>query len=410
MLRVLGESFVAALRHAVAAGGFFGLPWIFWVVLAAIAWLAAAAGLALLTRARSRRATGFEPAARPAAEPAIGRGVSGLLDSLGDSPESSRTALRWVLSETEAEAAAYLELFPGGRERLLIEPQGLPDETVSRIAGTAREGLVAREEEGRPLVRWLGSGGTKCIALTGTSAAEAGEPLRFARYVLDWMESAGAGRDEEAADPFNAIPGVTWAERGEDELRVVLGHRANPQDVLAELRRAAPEPISVRWIDVPAEGEPATQREAVAGATTRSPFDALEEREVATEARIRLLGLTITDEQEVTADVRVTWRDQELRGRGRARHSPEGRSFATAQALADALRPLLDSEVVIEGLYSARTRGEVQVIIAEVVLEGQRLIGAVERRPEDPDLTGARAVLDAVNRRLARVAGRSGRI
>jgi len=43
-------------------------------------------------------------------------------------------------------------------------------------------------------------------------------------------------------------------------------------------------------------------------------------------------------------------------------------------------------------------------------MEGERFVGAVLERRDESDWTGARAVLDAVNRRLAQLAGRSGRV
>jgi hypothetical protein len=65
--------------------------------------------------------------------------------------------------------------------------------------------------------------------------------------------------------------------------------------------------------------------------------------------------------------------------------------------------------VVVEGLYAHHHHGT-ELLVAVVSVEDERLVGAVPTQSEDRDVGAARAVLDAVNRRLSEIAGGSGRI
>jgi hypothetical protein len=80
--------------------------------------------------------------------------------------------LRWLLMETEADAAAYLRLGPGGVEQLRVEPRGLDPTGVAGLAGRAHEALMltGREEHvttDAATTRWLGVGGSKVLVLEG---------------------------------------------------------------------------------------------------------------------------------------------------------------------------------------------------------------------------------------------------
>ena len=334
-----------------------------------------------------------------------------LAETLVSADEASVGVLRWLVRETEATSAAYLELAPGAGERLFVAPRGLPTESVVALASRAREALTTparRGEHGSEVVRWLGVGGSKCIVLAGPTRPD-DEALRFARYMLEWLRLVGSHAGSPSESLVREIPGVAWADESGEELRVLLDEGANRDEVALHAHRMlAGSGLRLRWLETKAASRapgPSPEVRAIVP-EPEQPATALGDAE----ARVKILDVALSANGRVTADVRVTWNEHELRGRGHGGESDGGRHYAAAMAVADALRPLLDSDIEIRGLYTARTQDQVDVLIAEVELEGQRLVGAVLRRQDDPDLTGARAVLDAVNRRLTQIAGRSGRI
>lgn len=403
-----------------------------WVGLAASGWLIAVVGIVLAVRARRRaqRPPAWpreerppaprEPAAEPArpeppppsGKPPVGR----LLEDLVPQDDAVGGVLRWLLLETEAEAVAYLELGPGGRELLRVEPRGLDEATLARLVRSARDALVLPESEepsisDAAVVRWLGAGGSKGIIAIGVAREEASESLRFARFLIEWARAArGVQQPFGLEEAIREIPGVAWAEEeeGGQAMRVLLAEGADAATTMAAVENLLREPgVRVRWLEP--VGEPAPPAGEEARRIVEIPETPAAEAGPAL-PRIRLVDVTLSEDGRATAVVRAVWRGQELRGRGHGRPTTAGRYYAAAQAMADALRPLLDTDVGVEGLYSASVREGVDVLIAEVVLEGERLVGAVVERADLRDWSGARAVLDAVNRRLVQVAGRSGRI
>src|SRR5205823_795530 len=128
------------------------------------------------------------PSPRP--EPAS---VVELPEAAGEPPAPAGAAggnlrgiLRWLASDTDADAVALLEMRPGGRERMLVEPPGLPGPAIVDLARRVRDALLtaASGETALPTAaasRWLGAGGVKAILLVGVSPVSAAESLRFAR-------------------------------------------------------------------------------------------------------------------------------------------------------------------------------------------------------------------------------------
>lgn len=323
--------------------------------------------------------------------------------------------LRWLLLETDAEAVAYIEVAPGGGERVWVEPRGLDTEAVAELVGRARDALVRSGEPGpeEGVGRWLGAGGSKCIVLSD-SAESSVEGLRFARYLLELTRTSSEEGLTRLERKVLAVHGVAWAEETEGVVRALLAEGVSPEDVRPSIEAGLPAGKAVELVEVagaPTEG-PAGPRPT--GPTAEMPPSVRLSAGVRpgdpAEERIRLAEVVMNDNGRATADVRVLWKDQELRGRGHGRRSDAGRYFAAAQAVADALRPLLDTDIVVEGLYSASTEAKVPVLIASVRMEGEYFIGAVVEPTDQPGWAGARAVLDAVNRRLTQIAGRSGRI
>lgn len=340
-------------------------------------------------------------------------------------------ALRWLLVETQADAVAHVQLSPMGTERLWVEPHGLDAASVADMARRAREALVSSEgAQDEASARWLGSGGSKSIVLTGVVPSMAEEPLRFARSLIEWARALETTETNVLEDRLRGIPGVAWAEAVAGEpttMRVLAAERADHASVrsaveslLAEsgmrldwLEPSMPPPAPERRIAVPEAVEAMETVDAVEHVPSAVTRGVMEVRaagaEPSAEPRLQLVEVTVGANARTTADVRLSWKGLELRGRGHGQPGREGRYFAAAQAAADALRPLLDTDIEVKGLYTATTK-DVDVLVAEVTVEGQRYVGAVEDRPSEDYMSGARAVLDAVNRRLTQIAGRSGRI
>jgi hypothetical protein len=363
-----------------------------WAVAVAVAAWVLGLGIVLLL-SRRREGSALAPAGPSAgglAERPPSSGPNTPAPAAIRDAEDISGVLRWLLSETQAESGAFLRLSPGGDERLVVEPRGLDPTTVNALARKAREALV-RSTNTSPTAsaatRWLGSGGSKALVLQGTAAAPAAEPLQFARFAIEWME---ASRKEEPAggleDRVRAVPGVAWAELTEDSpaaMRVLLGEKADRNKVEDALENAvAGTGVALRVV------QPSTQEE---------------------QPRARLLGITVDADGQASAEVRLDWKGQELRGRGYGAASPAGRHHAAAHAVADALRPLLASDVVVEGLY-AHAHRETELLVVVVTVEEERLVGAVPESSPERHIGAALAVLDAVNRRLSRIAGGSGRI
>ena len=368
---------------------------IVWAVLvAAVAWVLGLGIVLLLNRRRPQDSIVVQREPRRRSEEV----PDGLAQPAADTapvPAQVRDAedisgvLRWLLSETQADSAAFLRLSPGGTERFVVEPRGLDPGAVAVLAQGAREALVQSTERSRSIdaaTRWLGTGGSKAIVLMGTPPGAAAEPLQFARFAIEWM---GTSREGEVAkgveDRVRAVPGVAWAELTEESpgsVRVMLAENIDPNMVEDAVQTVASGAgVSLRWV---------------------SPS-------MPTVARAKLLGLTVDEDGQVSAEVRLDWKGQELRGRAHGASSPAGRYQAAARAVADALRPLLATDVVVEGLYTHHHHGT-ELLVAVVSVDEERLVGAVPTQSEDRDVGAARAVLDALNRRLSEIAGGSGRI
>lgn len=409
---------------------FLGLSASVWFWIALAGWATAiVVGFVLATRADPARVRGQAPAA-PAVE-RVELDTPDLLRAITPDEDAVGGVLRWLLGEVEADAVALLELAPAG-ETLRIEPRGLDGTAVADLVAQARRLLLGGEEprSGVAIVRWLGAGGTNLLMATGTSVGGGQEPFRFSRYLLEWVRASERRKrpQGELEDRLRAVEGVAWVELLDESARLVPSERSNVERTRLEVdRELEGTGLVAEWIQVAEAPRGIEARSGAAGQASQrdseAPVAEAEEVEAqlddqplvssalgTQEPRIRLLDVALSENGDATADVRVTWNDREIRGRGHGRATRAGRYFAAAQAVADALRPLLDTDVVVEGLYVATTKEGVDVLISEVRMEGERFVGAVLERRDRPDWTGARAVLDAVNRRLVQLAGRSGRV
>jgi hypothetical protein len=300
--------------------------------------------------------------------------------------------IRWLVVETEAESAVYILLTPSGAEHLLIEPRGLTSGDVGELVEQARHAMVegrVQAEVNVPMAhaRWLGREGTKIVMLRGVAASGAADALRFARFVIEWLATRGEDLPPSLERRVREIPGVAWAEMAAGDppsLRVLLDRNADPELTRHALTRAL--------------GEASIRVEEIDGG------------ERAEEPRVRLIDLTVGLDDESSVDVLLDWQGQTLRGRGRGRTTEAGRSYASALAVADAMKPLLDSDVAVEGVYRSDATEDLDVLVVTVRVGGQRYVGAVTSPRGQEDVSGARAVLDALNRRLPQIAGKAGRI
>ena len=338
---------------------------------------------------RPMQGSGSDPS-RPSNEPVSNQPIPPMNTPDGES--SVDEVLRWLLDETEAEAAIYLRLSPGGEEQFHVEPRALPGADVTYLARHAREIIIKGdigEDVNEPTAhaRWLGRTGSKIILLRGTSQVEAADALRFSRFVIEWL-SAPRGESGPAVEQrVRQVDGVAWAELIEGEpptLRLLYAGDADPVTTRASVARAIGAiPVHIEEID---------------------PSDRDEE------PRLRLVDLSVEGEDQTSVDVLLDWGGQTLRGRGHGRSTAAGRSYASALAVVDAMKPLLEMDVEVEGLYRTDAAGDLDVLVVAVRVAGQRYVGAVAATAGEEDVSAARAVLDALNRRLPQIAGRSGRI
>lgn len=300
--------------------------------------------------------------------------------------------LRWLVAETEAESAAYILLTPARTEHLLLEPRGLSSVDVAELVGQARHAMVQGRVEAEVNVpmahaRWLGKNGSKIVLLRGVTAAAGADALRFARFVIEWLAARGEDLPPSLERRVREIPGVSWAEAGPGDppsVRVLLDPNADLTSARHELARTLGD-ATVRIEEI--SGQPGLD-----------------------DPRVRLIDLTVGLDDESSVDVVLDWRGQMLQGRGRGQPTEAGRSYASAQAVADAMKPLLDSDVAVEGVYRSEGADELDVLVVTVKVGSQRYVGAVTSPKGQEGVSGARAVLDALNRRLPQIAGKAGRI
>jgi hypothetical protein len=74
------------------------------------------------------------------------------------------------------------------------------------------------------------------------------------------------------------------------------------------------------------------------------------------------------------------------------------------------MRPLISTTIDVTGLYETGTTTAQKLLVVAMSVAGEHLVGAVRRGPGQDDASGARAVLDAMNRRISRLAGRYGQL
>ncbi|HXY72735.1 MAG TPA: hypothetical protein VEM41_09335 [Actinomycetota bacterium] len=141
--------------------------------------------------------------------------------------------LRWVISQSGADAGIYLRRDASGDEHLQVEPRRLDAQkaiSLVRRAGSALEESPAEASaaalEGSPLLvtRWGEAGDERVIVLSGVRPGSMSELTSFARFVLDRLRlSVGAeGRGE---------PGATAQRPRLEDVSVATGEDGLPTAV-----------------------------------------------------------------------------------------------------------------------------------------------------------------------------------
>ncbi len=122
-------------------------------------------------------------------------------------------------------------------------------------------------------------------------------------------------------------------------------------------------------------------------------------------ARPRLLEATVEvgESGRPTATVRLAWRGEVLTGHGNGHTSVIGRHLAAARAALDALLPFLPRESSVEHLSLSYPPMDAELTVVTVLVGGRRYVGAAGVPSGAEETAGARAVLDALNRMLARM-------
>ncbi|MGH2683733.1 MAG: hypothetical protein ACRDIX_10915 [Actinomycetota bacterium] len=300
--------------------------------------------------------------------------------------------LRWLREELATEALAYLHVTHDGDERIMVEPRGLDAQSVLDLARRARDALADWDPEDGPQVdetgtRWTGRGGSSVIVFDEAATENPADSLRSAQGLIEGIRALQEAPDgRELENRIRSIPGVAWVEYTPDEppiLRVLVAEDADSAEVRAAVEGAlAGAAVALHWV----EPEPLGKEEP----------------------RPRLVKVRVEVDTESMAEVHLRWNGHRLEGHGSASASAAGRFHAVAYATADALGPLLDGDIEVEGLYSALTHDQSELLMAVVQARGERLVGAVLSRPGEEDLSAAKAILDAVNRRLPHLVNGNG--
>jgi hypothetical protein len=88
-------------------------------------------------------------------------------------------------------------------------------------------------------------------------------------------------------------------------------------------------------------------------------------------------------------------------GHGHGHTAILGRHLAAARAVADALRPVVRGDLVVEHVLLSYPPMDAELVVATVLVGARRFVGATAAGPGDEEAAAARAVLDALNRNLA---------
>jgi len=137
--------------------------------------------------------------------------------------------LRWVISESGADAGIYLRRDAAGEEHLQVEPRRLDAQTaislVRRAGSALEEGPAAtRDEEAMLVTRWGEAGDERVLILSGVPAGPLGELTSFARFVFDRLEQPAAAPGPGTQAPLFDRPRL-------EDVSVAIGEEGLPAAV-----------------------------------------------------------------------------------------------------------------------------------------------------------------------------------
>ena len=179
-------------------------------------------------------------------------------------------------------------------------------------------------------------------------------------------------------DPDDETLVTRWGQMGEERVLVLSKASAGAGEVASFAR------FVLERLDAPASGR--------AGEGARADRPALLD-----------VVVSVEDDGRPAAAVRLSWRGQELSGRGHGHTAILGRHLAVARAVTDALRPLVRSDLVIEHVLLSYPPIDAELVVATVLVGARRFVGATAANPGDEEAAAARAVLDALNRNLGEI-------
>jgi hypothetical protein len=327
----------------------------------------------------------------PELEPVAAVGASTIEEILvaaGFPPESVEgPSVQIGHAGAEREAAPGLEGSggPGGanppREPAVDAPVIIPDaETelgIEEAGGAVQAGIL----------RWLlaSTGAEAALYLHRTADGDEHlqvEPRRLdARLVMSMVrratEAAGGPIPPPEADDQTLV--TRWGQTGEERVLVLSGAPSGADEVTSFAR------FVLERLESPPSGRTS---------------GAARERE-----RPALLNVAVSveDDGRPAAEVRLTWHGQELVGSGHGHTAILGRHLAVARAVADALRPLVHGDLVVEHVLLTYPPMDAELVVATVLVGARRFVGATAADPGDEEAAAARAVLDALNRSLAEI-------
>jgi len=299
--------------------------------------------------------------------------------------DGPRAVLRWLVGELEADGAAYFQIGSGAVETLLIEPAGLSAAAVRALSARAAHALVGNGQSAAPSgsssCRWLGVGGPKSLIVDGSSSDQSAEALRLARFAIEWQAAlATLPARPELEDRLRGVPGVSYAEvRLDGDVWIVAAIEADRLETQQGVADVVGEAgVEVLWLDEPAGGAERAPRTLV----------------------LKEVSVFVQPDGSHVAAVRLASEGGELRGTGRGFASPMGRRQAVAAATVEALRELPNPRIGFDHVFATRLSPEMELAIAPLEVDEEPFVGTALVRPGEEDAAPARAVLDAVNRKL----------
>ena len=331
-------------------------------------------------------AAGFPP------EPGVVAGVGPDPGRAGDEPPGGPSGEPFRITERPSDPGgpsvpASADETTGG-ERGLDVPVIIPDDAEvpqARLVGAAEAGIL----------RWViaESGADAGIYLRRDASGREHlqvEPRRLdAQKAISLVRRAGSALEEGPAEASAAAgEGETtmlvtrWGETGDERVLILSGVRPGSMGELTSFAR-----FVLDRLQLPA----ATGGGPEPGATAERP-------------RLEDVSVATGEDGLPTAVARLVWRGEEYAGTGHGHSSLLGRHLAAARAVAEALGDAMGRDVMVEHLFLTYPPMDAELVVVTVLIGADRYVGATAVPPGEETRAAAQAVLDALNRNLARIA------